>query len=125
MGIHGTVKALRNTVHGKNISVEERASLIRAVCGGMARVVACLGVAVRSTGRGIVPLALAEWMVFVAHVGILALSVEGGIDGTREGIRARIARNCRWSRGFVVSIRTSDDNLEAIPPLSSVGSLSS
>lgn len=125
MGIHRTVKALRNTVHGKNISIEELAGLIRAVWGRMTAVVSCLGVAVNSTCRGIVPLSLAEWMILVAHVGILTLSVQGSIDGTREGSGASIASNCRWSRCSVIGIGTSDDNLEASPELPFVRSLSS
>lgn len=89
----------------------------------MALIVGCLGVAVGGTCRGIVALSLAKRVIFVAHVGILTLGIVGSIDCTAKLNGSSIARNFWWWRCFIVGIGTSDHNLEAISPLSFVGSL--
>lgn len=90
----------------------------------MARIVSCLGVAIGGAGRGIIALGLAEWMILVAHVGVLTQGILGGIDRSAKGVGSGVASNCRRRGCFVVGIGTSDDNVEFIPPLSFVGSLS-
>ena len=91
----------------------------------MALVVSCLGVAVGGTCRGIVPLNLTERMILVAHVSVLTLGIVWGVDGTAEFGRPGVARNCCWRRIFVVDIGSGEHNVEAISPLSCVGSFSS
>lgn len=91
----------------------------------MTLVVSCLGIAVGGTCGRIIPLSLTEWMILVAHVGVLTLGVVGSIDGSTKLSGASIARNRRWRGCFVVGVGASDDNAKAIPPLSCIGSFSS
>lgn len=89
----------------------------------MTLVVSSLSVAVGSTGRRVVALILAEGMVVVAHVGVLALRVQRSIDGASERSWSGIAADTWWWGYLIVCVRASDDYLKAVPPLTLVGRL--
>lgn len=89
MGIHRTVEALRDTIHGEDISVEEDAAFVGAICCRVAAIIGRFGVTILGTGRRIISLCLTEGMVFVTHVGVLTLSVQRGVDGT-----SKLSRTC-------------------------------
>ena len=71
----------------------------------MAAVVSGLGRAGGGAGGRGIALALAKRKIFVAHVGIFALSVEGGIDCSPELGWAAVTGNCRGWGGLVVPYR--------------------
>lgn len=83
MSVERAVETLRNTVHGENVSVEEDASLIGSIGCRMAAIIGCLGVAIDCTCGRVVALSLTEWVVFVTQVGVLTLSIQRSVDGTR------------------------------------------
>lgn len=89
----------------------------------MTLVVSSLSVAVGSTGRRVVALRLAEGMVVVAHVGVLALRVQRSIDGASERSWSGIAADTWWWGHLIICVRASDDDLKAVPPLTFVGRL--
>ena len=89
----------------------------------MTLIVCCLSKTVFCTSSWVVALGLAEGMRTVAHVGISALSIPGSIDCTFKLDSSGEASNFRWRGDLVVGIGASNNNLEAVPPLSFVLSL--
>ena len=89
----------------------------------MTFVVSSLSVAVGSTGRRVVALILAEGMVVIAHVGVLALRVQRSIDGASELSWSGIAADTWWWGHLIVCVRAGDDDLKAVPPFTLVGGL--
>lgn len=117
----------------------------------MTAVISCLQAASIGTSLGSVALRLAEGKVLVANVSVVAIAVEGSVDGAPELGWAVVASNSCWRRIFVVgwrevsqcqlnspyglhsactrmklnalrlTIRPSDDNLEGVSPLPVVG----
>ncbi len=78
-----------------------------------------------SAGRWVIALALAERKELVAHVSVVAVRVEGGVNrttkfmGTGEAVDWR-----RWSI-FIIGVGADNDDLKAVSPLTFVGSFSS
>ena len=122
--VERAVETLRNTILRENVCVEEAASLKATIGVGVSAVVPGLDCASRSAGRGIVALALAEGEELVAHVGVITLRIKGRVDGSTELLRPGETA-AWWGRGvLVVAIGASDDDLEAVTPLSAISSLS-
>lgn len=80
---------------GKEGGGKTYTSLIAPVLGRMTRVITGLDTACGGASGWVVPLALAEGEILVPHVGVLALGVEGSVDGSTERGGAVVA----WDRG--------------------------
>lgn len=88
----------------------------------MAAVVCGLGFASGGACRGIVTLSLGERIVFVSHVGVLAV-IERSVDGTAKFLGTSKAVDLVWWGGLVVAVGASNDNVEFDAILALVGGL--
>jgi len=114
------VDLVSNTVLALDPGVEEAASLVRTILSRVALVVGSLGSASSGAGGRVVLLVLVEGVDADAHVGVVAVGIEGGVDGTTKLSRAIVARDSARCGDLVVCIASSDDNLEVVSPLAEV-----
>ena len=87
----------------------------------MLAVVPGLSVAGLGAGGGVVALRLGEGEELVAHVCVVTLSVQRGVDGAAELLGPAEACAGWWGGGFVVAVGAGDDDLEVGAPLALVG----
>lgn len=116
LGVEGAVGTVGNVVLAQEISIEEGAGVKGTIGARVAAVVRSVGSASRRAKASIVD----TGEVLDAHIGVLAGSAEGGVDGTTELNRAVEAGD--WV-GWVVlgiAVGASNHNVEVSAPLALV-----
>ena len=88
----------------------------------MLAVVRCLHIASLSAGRRVIALTLTEGEELIAHVCVVAVLIKRSIDCAAKFLRAGEAVDGWWWGVLIVTVGASDDNLEAVSPLTLVGS---
>lgn len=112
---------MRHCVLGQNVIVKEHAGLVTTIRIWMLTVVRRLRVT--SLGADIWVITLADRKRLIAHVSIVAVLVEGGLDRTTKFHGTCVAIYRRWRTILIVAIGTDDDDVKAVTILALISSL--
>lgn len=98
------VKLVSNTILALYPRVEEAASLVGTIAGGMTLVVGSLRSAGSGANTGVVHGILVEWVDANTHVGVMAIVVKRCVDGATQLSRSVVTGNGGRSRELVVGV---------------------